>query len=174
MRALVVYESMFGNTQTVATAIAEGLRAAVTVDLVEVGAAPTTVDDDIGLLVVGGPTHAFGMSRAATRRDAAEQAEREVVSAGTGLREWLEVVQAPAARIPAAAFGTLIDNPWVPGSAARAAEKRLRKLGFAIVAPAEAFIVGGVPGPLADGEVDRARQWGAMLGARLSTAGVAP
>ena len=80
MRALVVYESMFGNTQAIADAVADGLAARVRVDAVEVGAAPTVVGDDVVLLVVGGPTHAFGMSRQATRQDAGRQAERGLVS----------------------------------------------------------------------------------------------
>lgn len=61
MRALVVYESMFGNTEEVARAIGEGIAASMHADVVEVGAAPDTVPADVILLVVGGPTHAFSM-----------------------------------------------------------------------------------------------------------------
>ena len=74
MRARVVYESMFGNTQVIAQAVAEGLAMNMTVDLEEVGSAATEMSGDVGLLVVGGPTHAFGMSRERTRESAAEQA----------------------------------------------------------------------------------------------------
>jgi hypothetical protein len=55
----------------------------------EVGVAPTALDGDVDLLVVGGPTHAFGMSRPGTRQSAAQQSQRGLVSARTGLREWL-------------------------------------------------------------------------------------
>ena len=54
MRALVVYESMFGNTQAVAEAVADGPALADGMDgvgLVEVGVAPAHVDDDVDLLV---------------------------------------------------------------------------------------------------------------------------
>ncbi|WP_353744571.1 flavodoxin domain-containing protein, partial [Thermocrispum sp.] len=51
MHALVVYESMYGNTKAIAEAIARGLASAAQVDLVEVGSAPSTVDADV--LVVG-------------------------------------------------------------------------------------------------------------------------
>jgi flavodoxin len=64
MRAAVVYESYFGHTRGVAAAIAEGLRARADVDAVdiyEVGDAPA--DLDVDLLVVGGPVHAWSMSR---------------------------------------------------------------------------------------------------------------
>jgi flavodoxin len=87
MAAVVVYESMFGNTQTVAEAIAEGLSTTMRVELHEVGAAPAAMERDVDLLVVGAPTHAFGLSRLSTRASAAEQAERPLVSPGIGLRE---------------------------------------------------------------------------------------
>ena len=71
MRALVVYESMFGNTQAIAQAIGDGIEASMHADVVEVGAAPDMVPRDVTLLVVGGPTHAFSMSWPSTRRDVA-------------------------------------------------------------------------------------------------------
>jgi hypothetical protein len=166
MRALVVYESMFGNTQAVADAVADGLGAHVPADAVEVGAAPTVLGEDVALLVVGGPTHAFGMSRQATRRDAGEQADHGLVSAGIGLREWLTAVDRGSGRV-AAAFDTRIQRPRLPGSAAVAAEKRLRRLGFRIIAPAKSFYVTGTKGPLVDGELERARRWGDQVGATV-------
>jgi flavodoxin len=89
MRALVIYESMFGNTETIAQAIAEGLATRMQVDVVEVGAAPGAIDEGHDLLVVGGPTHAFGMTRPSTRQDAQQKAGHSVISAQSGLREWL-------------------------------------------------------------------------------------
>ncbi|HSL25245.1 MAG TPA: flavodoxin domain-containing protein [Acidimicrobiia bacterium] len=75
MPALVVFESMFGNTEAIAKAVADGLTARMAVDIVEVGVAPAVLSDDVELLVVGGPTHAFGMSRPGTRQKAAEQTQ---------------------------------------------------------------------------------------------------
>jgi len=88
MRALIVVESWFGNTRAVAGAVADGLGQFMTVDVSEVGDAPARVAPDVDLVVVGGPTHAFAMSRPNTRRDAAQQAG---VRTGTerGIREWL-------------------------------------------------------------------------------------
>jgi hypothetical protein len=167
MRALVVFESMFGNTELVAEAVAAGLSTAVRVEVVEVGAAPTVIGDDVTMLVVGCPTHAFGMSRPGTRRSAAEQAEGGVVSTGIGLREWLDRVHAPAA-LATAAFDTRIARPPLPGSAARAAVKRLRRLGLRPIVPAERFAVIGTRGPLVDGELDRAQRWGVRLATMLT------
>jgi hypothetical protein len=163
MRALVVFESMFGNTQKIADAIADGLSSGMPTDLVEVGAGPGRIADDVGLLVVGGPTHAFGLTRPKTRESAADQAEGELVSRGTGLREWLASLDGGSESIRAATFDTRINKPRLPGSAARGAEKRLRKLGFRIEAPAESFYVDGTTGPLIDGELERARGWGERL-----------
>lgn len=164
MRALVVYESMFGNTQAVARAIADGLETWAAVDVVEVNAAPTVLADDISLLVVGGPTHAFGLSRESTRRDAATQTAGTLVSTGAGIREWLSRIAHPTTEIAAAAFDTKINKPWLPGSAAKAAHKRMRWLRFRMAAAPESFYVTGASGPLVDGELDRARAWGERLG----------
>lgn len=164
MRGLVVYESMFGNTQMIADAVADGLSRRLRVDAVEVGDAPTRLDGDVALLVVGGPTHAFGMSRPRTRQDAAKQAGGELVSKRIGMREWLAALHTPRG-MAAATFDTRVSKPHLPGSAARAAEKRLRRLGFRIAAPAESFYVEGSVGPLLDGERDRAAHWGEQLGA---------
>jgi hypothetical protein len=165
MKALVVFESMFGNTQLIASAIAEGLAPRMQVDLVEVGGAPAALDGDLDLLVVGGPTHAFGMSRPGTRQSAAEQAKHGLVSAGTGLREWLGALPKDSSHLAAATFDTRIAKPHLPGSAAAAAGKRLRRLGFRVVVPPASFSVDGTTGPLLDGELERARGWGEALAA---------
>ena len=169
MRAVVVFESMFGNTQKIAAAIGEGLGDRMAVDVVEVGAAPTEIGPGTDLLVVGGPTHAFGMSRPQTRQDAARQAGGEVVSR-SGIREWLESVTHEAP-VPAVAFDTRVSKGWVPGSAARAAQRRLRGKRFGAAADPETFYVEGTPGPLLDGELARARQWGADLAASVGAEG---
>jgi hypothetical protein len=176
MDAIVVYESMFGNTQVIARAVSLGLAADMhVIDIVEVGSAPTTLTEGLDLVVVGGPTHQFGMSRTSSRAAAAGETEDELVSPGIGLREWLLSLERGFASIAAAAFDTRVQikpkpvpgmtKPHLlPGSAAHAAERRLRKLGFHIAAPAESFAVEGMSGPLAVGEEDRAHDWGRYLG----------
>ncbi len=57
-------------------------------------------------------------------------------------------------------FDTSIRKPNLPGSAARGAQKRLKRLGYRIVMPAEIFHVEDTTGPIADGEIERARAWG--------------
>jgi Flavodoxin len=166
LRALVVFESMFGNTRTIAEAVAAGLAHGATVELVEVGAAPAALDPDVDLLVVGGPTHAFGLSRPSTREEAASMQPTPLVSTGPGLREWLDDLDCRSARAQVAAFDTHVRH--VPGSAARAADRRLRHHGLRGAAHPVSFYVTGKEGPLDSGERERAAQWGAKLAALVA------
>jgi hypothetical protein len=160
MKALVVYESMFGNTEAVARAVADGLRETFEVNLSDVrDMLPAT---DVDLLVVGSPTHAFGLSRPATRADAVRQGAVRDGAVDVGLREYLGC-SPTLDGIGAAAFDTKINKPFVPGSAARKARRELRRLGCRILWPAQSFQVVATAGPLAEGELSRARRWAAEL-----------
>jgi hypothetical protein len=159
-RAVVVCESMFGNTRAIAEAIAESLvQGFDRVEVFDVADAPSTFEG-VCLLVVGAPTHAFGMSRPSTRQAAVDQGAP--TGAARGVREWLAAVDRPSTAIRAAVFDTRVRKPLVPGSAAQAVRRRLRRLGFDVFAPVS-FGVTGTPGPLVEGELDRARQWAAAL-----------
>ncbi|WP_181773199.1 flavodoxin family protein [Amycolatopsis pittospori] len=169
MRTVVVFESMFGNTETLATAIGKGLAAHTDVDVLNVDEAPRDWDG-IDLLVVGGPTHALGMTRPATRKSALEQAGHGVRSA-TGLREWIGSCGSAQARIPVAVFDTRMAKPrWLTGSAARGAQKALRRHGGVPLVPCESFFVdvSKETTALRDGEQERAESWGAGLGRLLA------
>jgi hypothetical protein len=163
MRALIVYESMFGNTRAIADAVAEGLTSrGVLTDTVEVSCAPAEIPDDIGLLVVGAPTHTFGLPRPRPRTDAARPAGVHTLVAGaTGVREWVEDLRLGKGQ-PAATFDTKVDRPRLPGSAARAAERRLRDRGASVIGAAT-FQVSGAEGSLVTGELARARAWAGGL-----------
>lgn len=166
MRALIVYESMFGNTEAVADAVRAGVEPVMPVDLVQVGDAPGIGALEVDLLVVGAPTHAFSLSRESTRADAAQRRGGTTVTGTAGLREWLDAGTAPAG-LPAAAFDTHVKTPKLPGRASKAAEKRLRHAGATMVAPAESFYVDGYEGPVLDGELERARAWGESLATQV-------
>jgi len=160
-QVLVVFESMFGNTRIVAEAVAAGLASGAKVDLVEVGEAPTSLDPGLDLLVVGAPTHAFGLSRPETRAEAAEEATEPLVSPGPGVREWLEQLDCDGAQPRVAAFATRVRH--VPGSAARAAIRTLQRRGLAVADAPTSFWVKGKHGPLVSGEQERAERWGEEL-----------
>ncbi|QQQ74196.1 flavodoxin family protein [Saccharothrix sp. 6-C] len=158
-RALVVFESMFGNTRAVAEAVGAALAEGRHVDVVEVAAAPDVLPDDVDLLVVGAPTHAFSLSRASTRKSAADQATGELVSRGRGVREWLDALAPGDHTVRAIAFDTKVKVGWLPGSAAKAITRRLRRLRFTVAGAPVSFYVAGTPGPLLEGEIERATAW---------------
>lgn len=161
MRALVVYESLYGNTQRIANAIADGLRARADVEVREVSEAPDPTGVD--LLIVGGPTHMWGMSRERSRADGRDRAPRAYIgppAGAIGVREWLE--RLPPGDFAVAAFDTAADTRW-SGSAARRIARKLVARGHRLVASPAQFRVRGTSGPLLDGEVARATAWGAAL-----------
>jgi hypothetical protein len=165
-RALVVYESMFGNTEHIAAAVARGLQLEeVDTGLVEVGSAPGELAEGLDLLVVGAPTHAFSLSRPGTRADAVRKgaaAER----AQLGLREWLESVRFdPEHRPLLVAFDTRVTKVrWLPKAAGPTAVRLGHKRGLPTVGKPVGFLVDDIAGPLVEGEVERAVAWGRGLG----------
>jgi hypothetical protein len=116
-------------------------------------------------VVVGGPTHAFSMSRASTREKAGEQGAVPEVAEHDGIREWIAALEGPEG-LYTAAFDTKVVKPHLPGSAAKSAGRKLRHKGFAALDPPKTFYVTGTKGDLVDGELDRARQWGMHLAHR--------
>jgi flavodoxin len=160
MKAVVIYESWFGNTKAVAEAIAGGIGFEDVV-LAEAGKGLPDLDD-VDLFVVGGPTHAHGLSSASTRKGALQRGADGDLP-GEGIRGFLQTLP-PGDGRAAAAFDTRADMPIVlTGSASRGIAKRLRRLGYELVAPAESFVVTDTEGPLKDGELDRAAAWATTL-----------
>jgi hypothetical protein len=163
MSTLVVFESMWGNTRAVAQAVAEGLGPDVQV--VHVADAPVPVPDDVDLLVVGGPTHAFSLTRPSTRRDAVAKGA-PAAPTERGVREWLSELE-PSDHIDVATFDTRVGSVrHLPGSAAKAAGKEVRRHHLGRLVATTSFYVDDMAGPLLPGEVDRARAWGADLAAQ--------
>ncbi len=180
MRAVVVYESMYGNTHHVANAIATGLGLGLGLDaqvvVVPVNAAIRETIERADLLVVGGPTHVHGMSRESTRQSAIETAHKpeseleiDPDAEGPGIRDWFETIDRFEGR--AAAFDTRLDGPTLlTGRASKGIAHQLRKHGAALIADPESFLV-TKDNHLEPAEDARARDWGSEL-ARLTTAGV--
>lgn len=165
MTVLVVYESMFGDAQQIAEAIAAGVSESKPALCIEVGKAPDLIPADTGLVVVGSPNHAFGLPRPQSRTDAAERSDQPLVSQGRGVREWLDVVTTDGPT-RAATFDTRMDHPKALTAldhAAHASAKRLKKAGFTLVTDSQHFLVADVQGPLVAGEVERAQSWGRLL-----------
>jgi hypothetical protein len=115
----------------------------------------------VTLLVVGGPTHAFGMSRESTREDARRRGSTAEIA--MGVREWIESASISQSRLPVVCFDTRVDRQFVPGSAAKAMARRLRRLGCYPMEAPVTFYVDDVVGPLTYGEADRAFAYGQMV-----------
>lgn len=165
MTTLLVHESHWGNTRAVAEAIAEGMVGTDdrSVEIVDVGAAPSPLPAGVDLLVIGAPTHAFSMSRASTRHDAHDKGA-EPGHEDRGIREWLADLPAPAAPPHVATFDTRVSKARrLPGSAARAASKYVGHHHLGDVVATASFYVEDLAGPLLEGELDRARAWGRQL-----------
>lgn len=179
MRALVTFESVYGNTRAIAEALAEGLRDAGEVRVESQDQLGADALHDADLVVVGAPTHMHGLPTSLSRQMAAKASEEEGVevdpsaSAGPGIRTWLSQ-QAGDGR-SAAAFDTRVDkNPALTGSAARGIARRLRARGFELALGPESFFVDDAEGPLADGELDRAREWGRAIANQITSASQEP
>ena len=172
VKALVVFESMFGNTEAVARAVATGLAETVEVEVREVSQEPSPTNGTVDLIVVGGPTHAFSMSRPSTRAQAREQGATHG-EPDVGLREWLaDLGRRPHSEM-VAAFDTRVARARrLPGSAAKKAEKVVHALGYSVVGRMS-FWVEDSPGPLLPGELERAAAWGRELADDLAGRAVA-
>jgi hypothetical protein len=176
MRALVVYESMYGNTHLVADRIADGLREGFTVSAVPVNQASPELLAEADLIVVGGPTHVRGLSTRLSRKAARDAAARpdsglvlEPVATGPGLRDWLHALR-PDPHRAAAAFDTRVDGPaTLTGRASKRIARRLHRLGYRVVTGPESFLVDKQNRLLA-GEDERAVAWGGHLAALTSRA----
>jgi flavorubredoxin len=160
MNTLVVYESHWGNTASVARAIAEGLGP---------GARALTTDEasdeaitDADLIVAGAPVIAFRLATDKMRDGLVEQSAKAPAPADTShpsMRAWLG--RLPRGQGRAAAFETRIW--WSPRGATGDIERGLKGAGFSPLAKAQRFIVEGTYGPLREGELERARAWGTEL-----------
>jgi len=177
MRVVIVYESMFGDTRAIAEAIAEGLGEAVDTQVLGVAEADHRAITGADLIVVGGPTHGWGMSRPGTRRGAPSYVERpgsDLVlepdaDSGPGVREWLASLGRVDGR--AAAFDTRIKAPAaLTGRASKGIARELWNHGLKLVASPQSFFVTR-KNHLVEGETDRARVWGSQLASTADWSG---
>lgn len=160
MSVLIVVESLFGNTMVVARAVAAGLTSTgADVTVVRCVEAPATIPAGVSLLLVGAPTHNLHLPNRASRTQASERGAEQ--GDPIGLAEWIATAT-PRADLRVATFDTTTGGAFA-GSAAKAAAKLLRRRGFGTPEQGPGFVVTGTPGPLRDGEEDRAHAWGAEL-----------
>lgn len=173
MRAVIIYESMYGNTRLIAEAVARGMGPGNDVIVVPVAVATRELLGGADLVVAGGPTHIHGMSQARTRKAAVAQARKadggpdlDADAEGPGLRDWLGSLGQVSAG--AAAFDTRLAGPAVfTGRASKGIARLLARHGLTLIAPAKSFLVAS-GNRLRPGEEDRAQEWGRELAAKLA------
>jgi len=140
MKALIVYDSVYGNTEKIARAIAEFITPSYEVKVLQAGEADPSELESTDLLIVGSPTHGG-------RPTPAVQGllNKVLKLQGINVAAFDTRTQAKIARV----FGN------AAGRIARNLEKKDGKL----IASPEGFFVTGTKGPLKDGELERAADW---------------
>lgn len=144
-KALVVYDSVYGNTEKVAKALAAGLESSkVEVSCVKVDKVEVDRLGEVDLLAVGSPTHAW--------------------SASKPVKEFLERLKSVngLSGKKAFAFDTKMKSR-LAGSAGGKIEGKLKGLGLTIVKPHASAVVKGREGPLEEGAEEAFNQLGAEL-----------
>jgi hypothetical protein len=162
MKAIVVYESHWGNTAAVARAIAAGIGSEA--QALSTAEATAEVVATAELVVAGAPLMALRLpTDRMVEGIGAKPDEPSVDLAGPTMRTWLAGL--PGGRGACAAFETKLR--WSPGGATGAIEHALGAAGYRQIGPGRKFLVEGRTGPLRDGELEKARAWGVELGAKV-------
>jgi flavorubredoxin len=160
MKAIIVYESHWGNTAAIARAIAEGIGPEACA--LSTAEATSEVIAGADLIVVGAPLLGFSLPNEMMLKGMAANAAKDPTPpdlSHPAMRSWIDALPKGSGR--AAAFETRIW--WSPGSAAKAILGRLEALGYRPIAKPQRFIVQGKYGPLRQGELEKAKVWGAEL-----------
>jgi flavodoxin I len=140
MKALIVYDSVYGNTEKIARAIAEAITPSGEVKVLQAGEANPSELESTDLLIVGSPTHGGRPTPAV----------QNLLNKVTKLQD-----------IKVAAFDTRTPTKLVKvfGYAAGRIANNLKKKGGNLIASPEGFFVTGSKGPLKEGEIERAAAW---------------
>lgn len=155
MKAMVVYDSVYGNTEQIAQAIGRALVDAEVATLRVNNVQPEQLAG-LQILVVGSPTQRFSPLPTTTTL-------LKSIPAGS-----LKGVKVAAfdTRITQAEIdkhGVLAFFVKLFGYAAEPIAKRLVKAGGTLAVPPEGFYVGGTEGPLLDDELERAAAWARQI-----------
>lgn len=150
MRALLIYDSIFGNTEKVAKALSSGMREeGIEVDCMRANSVDIGTLGNYDMIVIGGPTHKVGLSE--TMKTFTKQLKKADVKNKLAF-----------------AYDTKYNKRFA-GSAANRIERRMKQYGMKIVMSHVSAVVLGREGPLEDGTEEKFKQIGGEL-ARLVVA----
>lgn len=161
MKAIVAYDSAYGNTEQIAQAIGNALGQSDDIQVLRVGAVTTEQLAGLTLLIVGSPTQKFSPTGATTAllKRIPKGGLQGVQVAAFDTR----ITVAEVEKIRILAFFVKLF-----GYAAEPIANKLEQKGGVLVAPPEPFYVGGTEGPLLEGELERAAGWARRIAAQLS------
>jgi flavodoxin len=151
MKALIIYDSFFGNTEQIAQAMGKGLGSQKDVEILRVSQVKPEQLTGLNLLIVGSPTRGFRPTPAIAK------------FLGNIPRRGLKGVKVAAfdTRIAVDDIDSRILPPLVKvfGYAAKPIADKLQKKEGELAIPPEGFFVKGTEGPLKEGELERAADW---------------
>jgi len=142
IKVLIVYDSVYGNTEKIAMAIAETLTSSAGVKALRANEFDPLELESIDFLIVGSPVHAGRPT--------------------PDIKKFLSKIPANALRnISVASFDTRMSIfiAKLFGYAAGRIAESLKGKGGHLVASSEGFIVEDKEGPLKQGELERATSW---------------
>jgi flavodoxin len=161
MKAMVVYDSVFGNTGQIAQGIGNALGPQEDVEIVRVGDVKPEQFTGLTLLIVGSPTRKFSPTGATTSllKSIPQNGLKGVKVAAFDTRFTVSAIE----KVRILAFFVKIF-----GYAAEPIADRLEKKGGELAVPPEGFYVGDTEGPLLEGELERAADWAKQIMATQS------
>ncbi len=151
MKALVIYDSVFGNTKEVADAIGDVLKDDNESCTFSVNEIEPDKLQDLDLLIVGSPTRKFSPTPATKQfiSNLERKNMRSVQIAAFDTRVDEDDINSSFLRFMLKAFGY----------AAKPLAKSLKRKGGTEVVQPEGFFVNDTEGPLKEGELERAAEW---------------
>jgi len=157
MKALVVYDSVFGNTEQIAGAIGNALGSQEEVETLRVGDVKPEQLTGLQLLIVGSPTRGFKPTPAITSllKSIPKNGLRGVRVAAFDTRFTVDEIESSVWIL------RILINIF--GYAAKPISDRLEKKGGELAASPEGFFVVGTEGPLKEGELERAADWAKQI-----------
>jgi flavodoxin len=155
MKAVIVYDSVFGNTRQVALAIEKALAEKGQVEIFPVGEVSVEMIRACDLFIIGSPTRGFRPTEVVAKllKSLSKQDLNGRNVAAFDTRILLSTIDSAALRF--------VVNTG--GYAAPYIAKTLKRKGGNLIAPPEGFYVTGEQGPLQDGELSRAAEWASQI-----------
>lgn len=149
MKALIVYDSLYGNTERIANAIGEKLSSYHDTKTIKVIKANPNDIDGIDILIIGSPTHG-GRFTDPIKTFIGLLPEKELQAIKTLTFD---------TSFPTTNMGFFINHiVKIFGNAAPRLSKELKKKGANVI-DSKTFYVLGKEGPLQEGETERAKEW---------------